>query len=233
MPVRKNAIVPAFLNKKTMIKNIVFDMGGVVLPLTPETAWQRFESLGIKNTRQQMGLYGQTGIFLQVENGTITAEEFLHELTRQAREQSGGERDIAPITFEQAQHAWIGYVDNVDLNRLNNLLKLKEQYNVIMLSNTNPFIFDWTERPTFSGDGHPLSYYFHQSFYSFVMKDYKPSATIFQTLLREADIKPEETVFLDDGEKNVRAAQQQGIHGLHVTENQDWMPQLQQFLSEK
>ena len=216
-----------------MIKNLVFDMGGVVLPLTPERAWERFESLGVKNTRQQMGLYGQTGIFLQVENGTITAEQFLDELTRQAREQSGGESaHIAPITFQQAQWAWIGYVDNVDINRLNNLLKLKEQYCVIMLSNTNPFIFDWTEQPTFSGDGHPLSYYFHQSFYSYVMKDYKPSVTIFQKLLSGAGIVAGETVFLDDGEKNVRAARQLGIHGLHVTENQDWMPLLQHFLND-
>ena len=64
-------------NSIIMIKNIVFDLGGVVIPLTPETAWQRFEQLGIKDTRQQMGLYGQTGIFLQLENGSITTEQFL------------------------------------------------------------------------------------------------------------------------------------------------------------
>ena len=57
-----------------MIKNLIFDLGGVVLPLNPEQAWTRFESLGIKNTRQQMGVYGQTGIFRQLEDGSIRVE---------------------------------------------------------------------------------------------------------------------------------------------------------------
>ena len=89
-----------------MIKNIVFDLGGVVIPLTPETAWQRFEQLGIKDTRQQMGLYGQTGIFLQLENGSITTDQFLKELADMAQEQSHIFDDQEPrISFQQAQRA--------------------------------------------------------------------------------------------------------------------------------
>ena len=105
------------------------------------------------------------------------------------------------FSFEQTLWAWKGYVEGVDISRLNNLLKLKQDYNVILLSNTNPFIVAWAESDDFSGDGHPLNYYFHQTFYSCQMKDYKPSKTIFQKLIESL-----------------------GIHGLLVEKNQDWMP---------
>jgi putative hydrolase of the HAD superfamily len=126
----------------------------------------------------------------------------------------------------------VGYVENVDIHRLNNLLTLKQQYQVILLSNTNPFIVEWAESDNFSGDGHPLDYYFHHTFYSCDMKDYKPAVTIFQKMLQDSGINPQETLFLDDGEKNIRAAESIGIHGLLVEKNQDWMPMLTQRLSE-
>ena len=64
------------------------------------------------------------------------------------------------------------------------------------------------------------------------MKDYKPAVTIFQKMLQDSGINPQETLFLDDGEKNIRAAESIGIHGLLVEKNQDWMPMLTQRLSE-
>lgn len=216
-----------------MIKNIIFDLGGVVIPLTPEVAWSRFEYLGIKDTRQRMGLYGQTGIFLEVENGTIDAPTFQKKLAEMAQEQSGVFGDKEPcFSFEQTLWAWKGYVEGVDLSRLNNLLKLKQDYNVILLSNTNPFIVSWAESDTFSGDEHPLDYYFHQTFYSCQMKDYKPSQTIFQKMIEAAGIIPSESLFLDDGQKNIDAAESLGIHGLLVEKNLDWMAPLLHKLEE-
>lgn len=216
------------------IKNLIFDLGGVVIPLNPEQAWTRFESLGIKNTRQQMGVYGQTGIFRQLEDGSISEEEFQCALGQQAQEQSDYFGKAEPrFSYEQCVWAWCGYVDSVHLDRLQNLLKLKEKYNVLLLSNTNPFIMSWADSTEFSGDGHPISYYFHQVYCSYHMKDYKPSLTIFQKLLHDARIKAEESVFLDDGPKNVEAAEQLGIRGLLVPKNENWMPRLMALLNEE
>lgn len=217
-----------------MIKNLIFDLGGVVLPLNPEQAWTRFESLGIKNTRQQMGVYGQTGIFRQLEDGSISEEEFQRALGQQAQEQSNyfGVSDPC-FSYEQCVWAWCGYIDYVPLERLQNLLKLKEKYNVLLLSNTNGFLMSWANSADFSGDGHPLSYYFHQVYLSYLLKDYKPSLTIYQKVLEQAGIKAEESVFLDDGPKNIEAAEQVGIHGLLVPKNEDWMPNLMALLNEE
>jgi len=214
-----------------MIKNIVFDLGGVVLPLTPEKAWDRFESLGIKNARQQMGLYGQTGIFLKVENGEISEEQFICELNKQAQQMANDNENVPIIDYKAAQWAWKGYLDNVELYRLNNLLTLKQKYNVMLLSNINPFVVEWAGRDSFSGDGHPLGYYFNRMFFSYEMHEYKPDVSIFKKMIQQACIKPQETLFLDDGENNVKAAEKLGIHTLHVKENQDWMPLLTEQLN--
>ena len=217
-----------------MIKNLIFDLGGVVIPLNPEQAWTRFESLGIKNTREQMGVYGQTGIFRQLEDGSLSEEEFQRALGQQAQEQSNYFGEAEPyFSYEQCVWAWCGYVDSVILDRLQNLLKLKENYRVLLLSNTNPFLTSWAESDAFSGDGHPISYYFHQVYYSYRMKDYKPSLSIFRKLLESEGIKAEESLFLDDGPKNVEAAEQVGIRGLVVPKNEDWMPRLMALLEEE
>jgi len=209
-----------------MIKNIIFDLGGVVLPLNPEEAWRRFESLGIKNARQQMGLYGQTGIFLKVENGELSVEQFLDELNLQARQQANNNDSVKIITFKMAQWAWKGYLDNVELFRLKNLEKLKSKYNVLLLSNINPFVVEWASKNSFSGDGHSINYYFNKLFYSYEMHDYKPSFSIFNKLIEEARINPKETLFLDDGKKNIEMASSLGMYTIHVKENEDWMPAL-------
>ena len=60
-----------------MIKNIIFDFGGVIVHLDPPEAVRRFESLGITDARRQLDIFGQTGIFGDVEKGLITADGLL------------------------------------------------------------------------------------------------------------------------------------------------------------
>ncbi|MCH5177294.1 MAG: HAD family phosphatase [Prevotellaceae bacterium] len=215
-----------------MIKNLIFDFGGVVVPLNPEEAYRRFESLGVTDARQRLGKYGQTGIFLQCEDGSIDAATFQRELGRLVDDLSGT-TDTEQFSFEQCEWAWRGYVTEVDPQRLQHLLELKERYNVLLLSNTNPFMMHWAESTAFSGDGHAVSHYFHRVFCSYRMKDYKPSPTIFRRVLAEANLHPDETLFLDDGPANIEAAMAEGIHGLLVPKNEDWWPMLHKHLSER
>ncbi|MCM1313479.1 MAG: HAD family phosphatase [Bacteroides sp.] len=207
-----------------MIKNLIFDLGGVVITLNPDEAMRRFEELGIKDAREQMGVYGQTGIFLQVENGTISVDEFCRQLAAQA--------GTSHCSYEQARWAWLGFVKDVPRQRLDNLLALKEKYNVFLLSNTNPFVMDWARSEAFSGDGHSIEHYFHHTFCSYELNDYKPSASIFHKVLDTMSLKADECVFVDDGQKNVEASESVGMHGLLVEKDADWMSRLQTMLEE-
>ena len=67
-----------FIGDKKMerIKNIVFDFGGVIVNFSREAAVKKFEEIGVANANDLLDAYHQKGAFLQVEDGTINAEEF-------------------------------------------------------------------------------------------------------------------------------------------------------------
>ena len=66
-----------------MIKNILFDMGGVIFRQNSEEAFRRFREAGV-NTDEYMGEYGQKGFFLDVETGKIDASEFCRRMAEAA-----------------------------------------------------------------------------------------------------------------------------------------------------
>ena len=197
-----------------MIKNLIFDLGGVIITLAPEEALRRFKSLGLENAEEQMDIYTQTGIFGQLEEGKISAEAFREELSRQVGRE---------VTYDECRHAWLGYVKEVPQRNLDALLRLRsEGYRIILLSNTNPFFFEWAESEAFDSHGHPIGDYFDSLYVSFQCKLLKPSREIYEHVLRSEGIRPEQLLFIDDSERNVEAAALLGIRTLHVETNADW-----------
>ena len=77
-----------------MIKNILFDMGGVIFRQNSEEAFRRFREAGV-NTDEYMGEYGQKGFFLDVETGKIDAGEFCRRMAEGANLSVGMRRNIA------------------------------------------------------------------------------------------------------------------------------------------
>lgn len=197
-------------------------MGGVIFRQNSEEAYRRFRNAGI-DPDFYMGKYGQKDFFLDVETGKIDADEFCKRMA----EVTGH-----PITFKEAQNCWLGYIRDVPVNRLHNLLKLRQHYHICLLSNTNPLVMDFANSDRFSTDRKPVSYYFDTLFCSYEMHAYKPDAEIFLKALAHDNMKPEETIFVDDSEKNVKAAEALGIHGLHVLPDEDWMGKLEIMLNE-
>ena len=204
-----------------MIKNILFDMGGVIFRQNSEEAFRRFREAGV-NTDEYMGEYGQKGFFLDVEMGKIDAGEFCRRMAEAAGRESVG--------WDEAQYCWLGFIRDVPLNRLHNLLKLKEEYHICLLSNTNPFIMAFTRSDKFSDEHKPISDYFDTLFCSYEMQAYKPEPDIFLKALAADGMKAEETIFVDDSLKNIKAAEALGIRGLHVAPDEDWMEKLMALL---
>lgn len=206
-----------------MIKNILFDMGGVIFRQDTEEAFLRFRALGI-DTDRYMGAYGQKGFFLDVETGAMDAEAFC----RKVAEATGREK----VSFEEAQHAWLGFVRDVPVERLHCLSELRKDYHLCLLSNTNPFIMDYMRSPRFSTDGLPITHYFDSLFCSYEMKSYKPHADIFEQALAADGMKADECLFVDDSKKNTDAARALGFHVLHVEPDEDWTGRLLLVLKE-
>lgn len=205
-----------------MIDTIVFDLGGVVITIDHNCALERFRSLGIPSPEKQLDPYTQGGVFGALEQGLITPEEFRLDMCRQTG------RDV---TYDECAHAWMGYMGDVSLSKLDCLTDLRRQgYRLILLSNTNPFISQWAESPAFDGRGNALGSYFDASYKSFEIGLMKPDARVFQLIEEREALVPDHTLFLDDGPRNVEAARLRGWHTLQPVNGGDWTGQLLECL---
>lgn len=204
------------------IKNIAFDLGGVVIALSYEQAVRRFEKIGLKDARQHLDAFHQRGIFGDLERGIITTEEFRIEL---------GKLIGREVTYDECLYAWHGYVEYVPQKNLQMLLKLRQLgYKVCLLSNTNPFMMQWAMSNEFDGNGHSMDYYFDNLYLSYKYKYMKPSPEIFKIMLEGQQSSAEETLFIDDGQKNVEAAKELGMKTLFPENNEDWTEPLAKLL---
>lgn len=211
------------------IKNIIFDFGGVVVTLDHPEAIRRFTKLGIKDAAQQLDPCVQSGVFGKIEKGEIGEEEFRKEISILCG------RDVS---WDECQWAWMGYMKHVPAYKLELLRSLRSQgYRLIMLSNTNPFIAKWAMTKDFSKhidieclEGAPASDYFDAVYMSFDVKAMKPDAAFFTFVMEKENLKPEETVFIDDGLRNVEAAAKLGIHTINPKNGEDWSESLNKCL---
>ena len=156
-----------------MIKDIVFDFGGVLTLIDANKALQCFREIGISNPEEYINPYLQKGPFFALENGDITAEEFCQELS-----QISGNT----ITYEQAKQAWMGFIVEVQTEFMEYLQLLRPRYRLSVLSNTNPFIQSWARSSEFTPCGKSLDDYFDRLFLSYKMNCSKPSDAIYQKM---------------------------------------------------
>lgn len=121
-----------------MIKNIVFDFGGVIVDIDRDKAVQAFIKLGLADADTRLDKYHQTGIFQELEEGKLSADEFRKQL---------GDLCGRELTMEETKQAWLGFFNEVDLRKLDYIMELRKSYHVYLLSNTNPFVMSWACSP--------------------------------------------------------------------------------------
>lgn len=206
-----------------MIKTILFDMGGVVITLAQPQAIERFKALGLKDAEQRLDAYTQQGIFGDLESGKITDEVFRRELSVLVGRE---------LTWQECLNAWKGYCGDVPKRNLRKMKELRERgYRVVLLSNTNPFMMSWVMSNEFDGEGHSLAYYLDAAYESYKCGAMKPDAKFFNAVIEGERLIPSETLFIDDGPRNIEAAKALGIQTLLVKNGEDWTGKLEDILS--
>lgn len=189
------------------LKNLLFDLGGVIMDLDRNRCVKAFEALGLPDAGSMLGEYGQQGPFLALEKGEITAEEF-HAVVRRAF--------TRPVTDEEIDNAFNQFLVGIPVSRLKALRELRRRYKVYLLSNTNPIMFNSFIAEQFRQEGKEIGDYFDGMVKSYEAKCYKPDAAIFKYTCEHCGIEPEETLFFDDSEKNVEAARRFGFNAALV-----------------
>ena len=204
------------------IKNLVFDLGGVILTLDRNIAVRRFEQAGLENAEDLLDPYHQKGVFLQLETGELSREAFYDAL----REEAGKK-----ITNEQIDWGWMGFITDCPEYKLKMLEDLREQgYRLYLLSNTNPVIMSWALSSAFSPQGKTLADYFDKLYLSYQIGAVKPDPRIFQVMMADSGLLPEESLFIDDGAANVEMGQNLGFRTFQPENGADFRPELGSLL---
>ena len=197
-----------------MIKNLIFDLGGVIMTIDQNEALRRFKELGVADIERRLDPYTQTGIFGDVEEGKITADEFRAELSRIVGRE---------LSFDDCRYGWLGYRKEVPRRNLDALKRLRgEGYRLILLSNTNPFMMSWALTKDFDGGEGSLENYFDALYLSYRLGVMKPDARFFQAVIENEHILPEESLFVDDGSRNVETARKLGFNTMCPKNGEDW-----------
>lgn len=225
-----------------MIKNIVFDFGGVLLDLRPDRCIDEFRKLGIPEIQAMLSVAHQQGVLGQMEEGQLTLAQFCDGVrASHTGIYTSGSRSLLhpfmknghPIpapTNRQIVQAFCSMADGLPAYKLDFCQKLKDEgYHVSALSNTNPVHWGYCQR-YFIEAGYQAEELFEYLWLSCDLHLVKPNPKIFEVILAESGYKPEETLFVDDNAKNCEVARSFGIHTYMAPARTDWSTELRQQL---
>ena len=193
------------------IKNIIFDYGNVIFTLDFARSRQAWLNLGIADPDAFYSHQRQDKIFTEFESGGATAEEFRAYIREVLNKPS--------LTAKQIDDAWNSLLVGIPQGNHELLLELKPRYRTFLLSNINAihydYIMDCLKRDFGFENGN--DHLFEKAYYSHLVGKRKPNADIFEQVLRENSLLPEETLFIDDNPQNIAAAKELGIETYLMT----------------
>ena len=195
------------------IKNIIFDLGGVVIDLERGNAVNALHSLGITDSDRLLGQYEQKGPFLLLESGLITASQFYDGLLPLCH---------PGTTCVDIQDAFEGFLVGLPLQRLRTICNLRRKgFKLFVLSNTNPVMYNHWIDLAFRQEGKSINDYFDGIVVSFQERTCKPDPQIFKNRLNRYHLNPQETLLLDDSEANCNSARGLGINAIQIKKTGD------------
>lgn len=196
----KNAINADFL---------IFDLGNVIIDIDYHRSLNLIKSLLPNSFELKVDSFYATGFHKAYEKGEIDSQTFRNEV-RNYFEQNWEDQKVDEL--------WNSLLGKIPKERLDLIAKLKNSYQVGVLSNTNQIHIDAVHDMLKTDFGmerfEPL---FDRVFYSHEMGLAKPSAEIYHRMLEELDTSADRVVFFDDLEANVKGAASVGIQAVHVT----------------
>ena len=193
------------------IKNIIFDLGGVIYDIRYENIADRFRSYGLQDFEKYYTQLSQTPTIDLFEEGRITPAEFRDYI-----------RGISPIplTDSQIDDAWNAILIEIPKLRWQLLGALRIKYNTFLFSNTNQINYDRFMAEAEQQYGfNPFEVSFRKAYFSQLMHTRKPKPDGFQMIIDENGLNPAETIFIDDNPTNVQTAKQLGMHTYIMPKN--------------
>ncbi len=189
------------------VKNIIFDLGGVILNIDLRKTQDAFTSLGVKEIEKIFRMGHIDSFFKLYEKGTISDDQFVEEIQKEIGSQ---------VSSETIVEAWNALLLDFPPERIQLLKELKSKYRLFLLSNTSALHharFHQIFKQEFGGS---LDDLFEKAYYSHVINLHKPDSAAYKLIVDENGLDPAETLFIDDSAANVEGAERAGLKGIYL-----------------
>lgn len=192
-----------------MIRNIIFDLGGVLLNLDLERTSNAFRELGMKEIDEQFRIGHASDIFKEYEIGRVDDQTFLETLRRRISD---------AVSIGAVRNAWNAMLLDFPPERMEYLSRLKSKYRVFLFSNTNGLHWQaFQDKFAAAFNGQQFDDYFEKAYYSHLVAVRKPDLEAYRLVCGEQRLEPSETLFVDDAESNIAGAQRAGLQTFHIS----------------
>ncbi len=186
------------------IKNLIFDFGGVICNIDVKRTEKRFKELGLQEFDTEYSVVERNTIFGKLEEGAITPQEFRHSIRKFFSR---------PLSDQQIDDAWNELLLDIPEPRIRLLESLRHNYRIFLLSNSNEIHYqkfrqDLRDKYGYSG----FEELFEKAWFSYALKLKKPGRAIFDFVLKDRDLNPSETLFIDDTLQHVEGARSAGMN---------------------
>jgi glucose-1-phosphatase len=197
----------------TNIKNIIFDLGKVLLNLDFNASIVAFQKLGLKNDVLDSKQAYSDPVFYELEVGKVTPAEFCNRVRKVLNNPDA--------TDSQIEDAWYSMILDIPASRVKVVQELNKIYNVYLFSNTNKIHIERLHRAFKVEHGIDFPSLFVKDYYSHEIHERKPDLSSYQKVIELSGVKPEESIFIDDLEKNIIGAQQTGLKTFWLKEGME------------
>jgi len=203
------------------IRNIIFDLGGVLLNIDPKKTIEAFGKLGMKQLVGDKGLSYDHDIFYMMEQGQITSDEFRY-----------GVIELLPqkVSFQEIDNAWTAMLLDFPAVRVELIKNLRKDFKIYLFSNTNAIHVEKFHSNFRNQHRFEVSSLFERDFYSNEIGYRKPSPESYQEIIKLSGINPEESLFIDDSFPNVESATASGLKGFWLEPGQKVEKIFQEYL---
>jgi len=203
------------------IRNIIFDLGGVLLNIDPKKTIDAFGKLGMEQLVGDKGLSYDHEIFYRMEQGKITSDEFRK-----------GVLELLPnrVSFQEIDAAWTAMLLDFPTIRVELVKNLRKDFKIYLFSNTNAIHVEKFHSNFRNQHKFEVSTLFDKDFYSNEIGYRKPSSESYQEIIRLSGINPEETLFIDDSLPNVENAIASGLKGFWLEHGEKVEEIFQEYL---
>jgi glucose-1-phosphatase len=204
------------------IKNIIFDLGGVIINLDIEATAKAFEKLGVDDFDKIYSHFSQSNLVDQFDKGLVNENYFFNTIKNHFE---------LKVPLHDLEKAWNAMLLDFPKHRMDALANYKNKYRTFLLSNTNETHIREFHRTLHQNIGfRDLEGFFERVYYSCRVNMRKPDKEIFELVLKQNKLDPAETLFIDDTSHHVEGAKRVGINAILLGKGEEFDEVLKKVL---